>query len=79
MNIKDLYPTDELIGEAINIAYPSNCKYKPTPADYLIAKFAVDNAVRKIVGDMKRKNKYPQCKGLVLTVEDWQALEELIK
>ena len=30
----------------------------------------------EILNRLERHNKYPQCKGLVLTVEDWEALKQ---
>ena len=82
MNKEELYPTDELIEKAVNTAYPSKLKYRPTPADYLIAKYAVDSAAKKIMKHLMGKWIYHYCdqiSGEVLLMEDVIALKELIK
>lgn len=45
LNIQDLYPTDEEISRITKRVYNA-------PADKTIAKFAVDNAVKKIVEEL---------------------------
>ena len=77
MEKKDLYPTDEQIILWGNLVDPDYDYDLTLGQAGKFAKLAVDNAVKKIVKELTRKNKFPQCKGLVLTVEDWQALKKL--
>ena len=81
MKIEELYPTDEEIRVAI---FP---KYKEANRivtvgweDRQVAKFAVDNCVRKIVeyANVHNRHAVPD-KGLWLIKHHWQALKELIK
>ena len=71
MNIKELYPTDE---ELQGIAWHTIIDRTPNQMGYMrnAAKFAVDNAVKKIVEYLGNDRGF----GLVKKV---QALKELIK
>jgi len=78
MKIEDLYPTDE----EIRSANPDECVCGMEDCGDL-AKFAVENAAKKIVEWMREESFFemsgalPSCR--ILAWDDWKTLEELIK
>ena len=49
--------------------------YEQLP-DCTYAKAIAEAAYRETLKKIEGLNKYPQCKGIVITVEDWESLKE---
>ena len=55
----------------------SGCGVAAYEAGYLAGIAKSEPIIRAdIIRWLEKHNKFPQCKGLVLTVEDWQSLKE---
>ena len=89
MKIEDLYPTDEELSQIIQSRVTG---WYPAPPEFIedigrvSAKYAVNNAVKKIVEWAAKVNKvawyterYPRDYGCNIGPRDWQELQELNK
>jgi len=63
----------ELIERAVNTAYPSKLPYKPTPADYMIAKFARE-AERERIATVASFTVKLEGNTVVVDAVDWDRL-----
>ena len=68
--------SDEQIRQALAAAIKDGQLYgddgRPLPE-----KAVAEAAYRETLKRVARLNKFPQCKGIVITVEDWEALNKL--